>query len=63
MLAENYFLIRFYFPCKMAGCMQIEKTNQLSINDLEDLEPGRIMLQAQQAGHWIEYKQVRVKPL
>lgn len=30
-------------------------------NRLDRLEPGRIMLQAHQAGRWIEYKQIRVK--
>ena len=27
----------------------------------ETLDPGRIMLQAHEAGKWIEYKQIRIK--
>ena len=41
----------------------INGENVVEYHELENLDPGRIMLQAHQNGRWIEYKQIRVKQL
>ncbi len=57
---EKWFLMQLVVKGRYC-LVRINGENVVEYNDLEDLEPGRIMLQAHQAGRWIEYKQVQVK--
>jgi hypothetical protein len=43
--------------------VRINGENVVEYHQLENLEPGRIALQAHDAGRWIEYKQIRIKAL
>ena len=43
--------------------VRINGEDVVEYHELENLDPGRIMLQAHQNGRWIEYKQIRIKPL
>ena len=40
-----------------------QRRHVLEYEGLQNLEPGRIELQAHDAGKWIEYKQIKIRPL
>ena len=57
---EEWFL--FQLGAKGKSCwVRIDGETVLEYDDLTDLEPGHIELQAHQAGRWIEFKRVRVR--
>ncbi|MEX2263430.1 MAG: DUF1080 domain-containing protein [Bryobacteraceae bacterium] len=57
---EKWYLLQLIV--KDRSCIvRIDGQNVVEHHDLADLEPGHIMLQAHQAGRWIEYKQIRIK--
>ncbi|MBI3473992.1 MAG: DUF1080 domain-containing protein [Candidatus Solibacter usitatus] len=59
---EQWYLLQL--RVKGNDCLvRINGETVVDYHDLENLDPGRIMLQAHQAGRWIEYKQIRIKPL
>ncbi len=59
---ERWFL--FQLIVKRRACLvRINGETVVDYRELEHLEPGPIMLQAHQAGRWIEYKHIRVKRL
>jgi hypothetical protein len=43
--------------------VRIDGDTVMEYNDLKDVQPGHIQLQAHQAGRWTEYKQIRIKAL
>jgi hypothetical protein len=60
--AEQWFL--FQLVVKDRTCIvRIDGENVLEYDRLTKLDPGFIELQAHQAGRWIEYKQIRLRPL
>ena len=59
---EQWFLLQLIVEGRRCT-VRINGENVVEYSDLEELEPGRIMLQAHQAGRWIEYKQIRIKKL
>ncbi len=59
---EKWFLMQLIVKDKYC-LVRIDGENVTEYGELENLEPGHIMLQAHQMGRWIEYKHVRVKRL
>ena len=43
--------------------MRINGETVLEYDNLKDLEPGHIELQAHQAGRWLEFKKVQIRAL
>jgi hypothetical protein len=59
---EKWYLLQLVVKGK--DCLvRINGENVVEYHELENLDPGRIMLQAHQNGRWIEYKQIRIKLL
>jgi len=59
---EQWFL--FQLSAKGKTCwVRIDGETVVEYDQLTDLEPGHIELQAHQAGRWLEFKHVRVRPL
>ncbi len=59
---EKWYLLQLVVKGK--DCLvRINGENVVDYHELEDLEEGHILLQAHQAGRWIEYKQIRIKRL
>ena len=59
---EKWFLMQI--AARGAECIvRINGENVVEYNQMDNLAPGRIMLQAHRNGHWIEYKQIRIKRL
>lgn len=59
---EKWFLLQLIVKGK--DCLvRINGENVVDYHNLDRLGPGRIMLQAHDAGRWIEYKQIRIKSL
>jgi hypothetical protein len=59
---EKWFL--FQLAAKGKECwVRINGETVLEYNELKDLDPGHIELQAHQAGRWLEFKRVQVRPL
>jgi hypothetical protein len=59
---EEWFL--FQLSAKGKTCwVRIDGETVLEYDHLTDLEPGHIELQAHQAGRWLEFKRIRVRPL
>ena len=59
---EEWFL--FQLAALGKNCwVRINGETVLEYDDLKDLEPGHIELQAHQAGRWLEFKRVRIRPL
>lgn len=59
---EKWFL--FQLRAKGRECqVRIDGETVLEYNELKDLEPGHIELQAHQAGRWIEFQKVLIRPL
>ena len=59
---EKWYLMQLVIKGK--DCLvRINGENVMDYHELEDLEEGHILLQAHQAGRWIEYKQIRIKRL
>jgi hypothetical protein len=59
---EQWFL--FQLAAKGKSCwIRIDGETVLEYDDLKDLEPGHIELQAHQAGRWLEFKRVLIRPL
>ncbi|MEN6603577.1 MAG: DUF1080 domain-containing protein [Bryobacteraceae bacterium] len=57
---EKWFL--FQLVVKDRFCLvRINGENVMEYHDLDNVEPGPIMLQAHRPGWWIEYKQIRIK--
>lgn len=57
---EKWFL--FQLVVKDTFCLvRINGENVMEYRELDNLEPGPIMLQAHRPGWWIEYKQIRIK--
>jgi len=57
---EKWFL--FQLVVKDRFCLvRINGENVMEYHELDNLEPGPIMLQAHRPGWWIEYKQIRIK--
>src|SRR5262245_18020685 len=57
---EKWYLMQLI--AKDKDCIvRINGENVVEYHDLTNLEPGRIVLQAHQAGRWIEYKHIRIK--
>jgi hypothetical protein len=57
-----------WFPFQLvvqgSTCLvRINGENVLQYGELQTLEPGRIELQAHAPGRWIEYKQIKIRPL
>jgi hypothetical protein len=60
--AEKWFL--FQLGASGKNCwIRINGETVLEYDELKDLDPGHIELQAHQAGRWLEFKRVRVRPL
>jgi hypothetical protein len=58
---EKWFL--FQLGVRGKNCwVRIDGETVMEYDDLKELEAGRIELQAHQAGRWIEYKEVLVRP-
>jgi hypothetical protein len=59
---EKWFLLQLMVQGR--NCIvRINGENVLEYDRLEQLEAGRIELQAHDPGHWIEYKQIRIRRL
>jgi len=59
---EKWYLMQLVVQGK--DCLvRINGENVVDYHELENLDPGRILLQAHDAGRWIEYKQIRIQPL
>jgi hypothetical protein len=59
---EEWFL--FQLAAQGKNCwVRVDGETVLEYEDLKDLEPGHIELQAHQAGRWLEFKRVQIKPL
>jgi hypothetical protein len=59
---EKWFLLQLVV--QEARCLvRINGENVLEYEGLQNLEPGRIELQAHDAGRWIEYKQIKIRRL
>jgi hypothetical protein len=59
---EKWFL--FQLVAQGSNCVvRINGENVLEYDRLQNLEAGRIELQAHDPGHWIEYKQIRIRRL
>ena len=59
---EKWYLMQLVVQGK--DCLvRINGENVVEYHELENLDPGRILLQAHDAGRWIEYKQIRIQPL
>lgn len=59
---EKWFLMQLFVQGKHC-LVRVNGDTVVDYNELQDLEPGHILLQAHQTGRWIEYKQIRVKQL
>lgn len=57
---EKWYLFQLVVKDKFC-LVRINGENVVEYHDLENLDAGHIMLQAHQAGRWIEYKQVKIK--
>jgi len=59
---EKWYLMQLVVQGK--NCLvRINGENVVEYHELENLDAGRIALQAHDTGHWIEYKQIRIKSL
>ncbi|MEJ7605643.1 MAG: family 16 glycoside hydrolase [Bryobacteraceae bacterium] len=59
---EKWFLLQL--AAKGKHCwVRIDGETVLEHDELKDVEPGHIELQAHQAGRWLEFKQVLLRPL
>jgi hypothetical protein len=59
---EKWYLLQL--RVKDRDCLvRINGETVVDYHDLEILSPGRIMLQAHDAGRWIEYKEIKIRPL
>lgn len=59
---EEWFL--FQLTARGSNCwVRIDGETVLEYNQLTDLEPGHIELQAHQAGRWLEFKRIRLRTL
>lgn len=59
---EEWFL--FQLGASGKSCwVRIDGETVLEYDQLTDLEPGHLELQAHQAGRWLEFKRVRIRPL
>ena len=59
---EEWYLLQLVVRGK--DCLvRINGDNVVDYHDLADVEEGHILLQAHQAGRWIEYKEIRIKRL
>ncbi|HYO82642.1 MAG TPA: family 16 glycoside hydrolase, partial [Bryobacteraceae bacterium] len=59
---EEWFL--FQLTARGRSCwVRINGDTVLEYDQLTDLEPGHIELQAHQAGRWLEFKRVRIRSL
>jgi hypothetical protein len=59
---EKWYLLQLIAKGKEC-VVRINGENVVEYHDLQNLDPGRIMLQAHQNGKWIEYKQIHIKLL
>jgi len=59
---EKWFLVQLIVKGKFC-LVRINGENVLEYNELENVQEGCIELQAHQAGRWIEFKHLRVKPI
>jgi hypothetical protein len=58
---EEWFL--FQLAAKGKSCwVRIDGETVVEYDELTDLEPGHIELQAHQAGKWLEFKRVQIRP-
>lgn len=54
----------FQLAARSKSCwVRIDGETILEYDKLTDLEPGHVELQAHQAGRWLEFKRVRIRPL
>jgi hypothetical protein len=59
---EQWFL--FQLMAKGKSCyVRIDGDTVLEYDELTDLEPGHIELQAHQAGRWLEFKRIQIRTL
>lgn len=59
---EKWYLLQLIVRGKDA-LVRINGETVMEYHDVAWTEPGHLMIQAHQDGRWIEYKQIRVKPL
>jgi Domain of Unknown Function (DUF1080) len=59
---EKWFLMQLRVKDRQC-IVRINGENVVEYDQLENLDPGRILLQAHETGKWIEYKQIRIKKL
>ena len=59
---EQWFLLQLVVQDRRC-LVRINGDTVLEYEGLEHVEPGRLELQAHDAGKWIEYKQIKVRPL
>ena len=59
---EQWFL--FQLSARGRNCwVRVDGDTVLEYDQLTDLDPGHIELQAHQAGRWLEFKRIRIRPL
>lgn len=59
---EKWYLMQLFVEGKRC-VVRVNGDTVVDYDNLQDLQAGQIMLQAHQAGKWIEYKQIRIKRL